>query len=64
MQIFVGEYVCGGGLADQNLTDIPQSIRDEGAAMLRAIVSDLSDVATTVVPLPNQERLIVALTRQ
>jgi predicted ATP-grasp superfamily ATP-dependent carboligase len=51
MRIFVGEYVCGGGLAGQPLGEIPNSLRLEGAAMLRAIVSDLSDVAETVVPL-------------
>lgn len=51
MRIFVGEYVCGGGLARQSLDSIPKSLRMEGEAMLRAIVSDLSEVAETVVPL-------------
>ncbi len=51
MRIFVGEYVSGGGLAHQALDEIPLSLRQEGAAMLRAIVSDLSEVAETVVPL-------------
>ena len=51
MRIFVGEYVCGGGLADQEIQDIALSLRQEGAAMLRAIVSDLAEVAETVVPL-------------
>ena len=51
MRIFVGEYVCGGGLADQAIDDIPKCLRMEGKAMLRAIVSDLSQVAETVVPL-------------
>lgn len=50
MRIFVGEYVCGGGLGQQTLEDIPLNLRQEGAAMLRAIVSDLSEVAETVVP--------------
>ena len=51
MRIFVGEYVCGGGLANQSIDDIPKSLRMEGEAMMRAIVSDLSQVAETVVPL-------------
>ena len=51
MRIFVGEYVCGGGLSHQEIKDIPLGLRQEGAAMLRAIVSDLAEVAETVVPL-------------
>ena len=51
MRIFVGEYVCGGGLADQAIDEIPDSLRREGAAMLQSIVSDLAEVAETVVPL-------------
>ncbi len=50
MRIFVGEYVCGGGLAHQPTEEIPLSLRQEGAAMLRAILSDLSEMAETVVP--------------
>ena len=54
MRIFVAEYVSGGGLAHQTLEKIPISLRQEGAAMLRAIVSDLSEVAETVVPLDSR----------
>ncbi len=50
MRIFVGEYVCGGGLANQPLEQIPKSLRQEGAAMLRALAADLSEIAETVVP--------------
>lgn len=49
MRIFVGEYVCGGGLADTPAESVPAGLRQEGAAMLRAIVEDLSAVAETVV---------------
>ena len=49
MKIFVGEYVCGGGLSHAKIDSIPLSLREEGAAMLRAIVTDLSEVAETVV---------------
>jgi predicted ATP-grasp superfamily ATP-dependent carboligase len=49
MRIFVGEYVCGGGMARQQVEDVPLSLRHEGAAMLRAIVTDLADLAETVV---------------
>src|SRR6056297_2157601 len=51
MRIFVGEYVCGGGLLQQPKNDIAESLRQEGAAMLRAITSDLAEVARPVVPL-------------
>ncbi len=50
MRVFVGEYVCGGGLANVPPEQIPKSLRQEGVAMLRAIVSDLSELAETVVP--------------
>lgn len=51
MRIFVGEYVCGGGLLHENIDDIPLGLRQEGRAMLRAVVSDLADFAETVVPI-------------
>ncbi len=62
MRIFVGEYVCGGGLADTPIDQIPSSLREEGTAMLRAIVSDLSAVASTVVPLDSRLGLDVDAT--
>lgn len=51
MRIFVGEYVCGGGLAHEKIDNIPLGLRQEGAAMLRAVVADLSEFAETVVAL-------------
>ncbi|QDT03741.1 carbamoyl phosphate synthase-like protein [Rubripirellula lacrimiformis] len=51
MRIFVGEYVCGGGLAGHAIDQIPLSLRREGAAMLRSVSTDLASVAETVVPL-------------
>ncbi len=54
MRIFVGEFVCGGGLAERNLDAIPASLRKEGAAMLRAVVSDLSEFARVTVPLDSR----------
>lgn len=51
MRIFVGEYVCGGGLANQTLDQVPLSLRQEGAAMLRAVATDLAEFAETVVPI-------------
>lgn len=50
MRIFVAEFVCGGGYADHPIDRIGSALRREGAAMLQAIVADLSDVAETVVP--------------
>ena len=49
MRIFVGEYVVGGGLADQPIESVPASLRREGKSMLRAIVADLAEVAEVVV---------------
>jgi tyramine---L-glutamate ligase len=51
MKVFVAEFVCGGGLARQATNEIPASLRREGAAMLAAIVADMSQIAETVVPL-------------
>ncbi len=41
MNVFVSEYVCGGGWPED---DVPPSLLREGGAMLRAIVEDLSRV--------------------
>lgn len=54
MRIFVGEYVCGGGLSHETIEQIPLSLRQEGSAMLRAVVSDLSAFAETVVPIDSR----------
>ncbi|MDF1840442.1 MAG: ATP-grasp domain-containing protein [Rubripirellula sp.] len=51
MRIMVGEFVCGGGLAQQQIQEIPTSLRLEGAAMLGAVATDLSAFAEVVVPL-------------
>ncbi len=50
MKVFVAEFVCGGGLTNLPAEEIPASLRREGAAMLSAVVSDMSHVAETVVP--------------
>ncbi|MCG8652689.1 MAG: ATP-grasp domain-containing protein, partial [Pirellulales bacterium] len=59
MRIFVGEYVCGGGLQPQEKEQVPEDLRTEGAAMLRAITTDLNEVADVVVPLDQQLNLSV-----
>jgi predicted ATP-grasp superfamily ATP-dependent carboligase len=41
MRIGVLEWICGGGLYSLEPTQIPQSLRDEGLAMLRAVADDL-----------------------
>lgn len=41
MRIGVLEWICGGGLHSLEPTQIPQSLRDEGLAMLRAVADDL-----------------------
>jgi predicted ATP-grasp superfamily ATP-dependent carboligase len=64
MRIFVGEYVCGGGLSGQHVEQIPRSLRQEGEAMLRSITADLSEVAETVVPLDPRFGLTLEASRQ
>ena len=49
MRIFVGEYVCGGGLANLPMEQIPQSLRREGSAMLHAVAADLAEFSEIVV---------------
>ena len=49
MRIFVGEFVCGGGFARQPLSEIPLGLRQEGAAMLKAVSLDLAQIADVVV---------------
>lgn len=48
MNIFIGEYVCGGGYCRRPLDQIPISQRDEGLAMLRSVTEDFAEIAGTV----------------
>ena len=57
MRIFVGEFVCGGGFARQSLDEIPVGLRQEGSAMLKAIVTDLSQIADVVTCVDPQFKL-------
>ncbi|MCD0461376.1 ATP-grasp domain-containing protein [Roseiconus lacunae] len=54
MKIFVGEYVCGGGLVGATDEAGLDDLRSEGEAMLRALVADVSQFAETTVVLDNQ----------
>lgn len=54
MKVFVGEYICGGGYADQALDQLPAGMRQEGEAMLRALVEDLSEFSETTVVLEDR----------
>ena len=49
MKVFVGEYICGGGVAGTEIEELPVALRQEGEAMLRALVEDLSKIAETTV---------------
>lgn len=48
MDVFIGEYVCGGGHSRRPLDQIPRAQREEGLAMLRCIAEDFSEVADSV----------------
>lgn len=48
MDVFIGEYVCGGGHSRRPLEQIPSAQREEGLAMLRCIAEDFSKIAETV----------------
>ncbi|WP_145217830.1 ATP-grasp domain-containing protein [Stieleria sp.] len=62
MKVFVGEYICGGGVADQAIDQIPPSLRKEGEAMLRALVEDLSAFSETTVVLEDRFEVSVNAT--
>ena len=48
MNIFIGEYVCGGGYSRSPLDQIPSSQREEGLAMLRSVAADFAEFADSV----------------
>lgn len=48
MNIFIGEYVCGGGYGRRPLDQIPCSQREEGLAMLRSVAADFGEFADSV----------------
>ncbi|WP_417746209.1 ATP-grasp domain-containing protein [Rosistilla oblonga] len=48
MQVFIGEYTIGGGLASTPLASLPQSLLAEGTAMHHAICDDASRCARVV----------------
>lgn len=50
MRVFIAEFVCGGGVSDKGVEEIPGSLRREGSAMLSALVTDVCSVADVVVP--------------
>lgn len=52
-RIFVGEFLCGGGMCDTAVELIPASLLGEGELMWRALIDDISqwaDVTTPVDP--------------
>ena len=49
--MFAAEFVCGGGFARHALDTVPHSLREEGAAMLRALTCDLAELGDVVVPI-------------
>ncbi|MGB1925144.1 MAG: ATP-grasp domain-containing protein [Rubripirellula sp.] len=51
MRIFVGEYVCGGGLLQHSIDTLPITLRREGFAMMSALVEDLAEFADIVLPI-------------
>lgn len=60
MKVFVYEHITAGGFVEQPL---PAALADEGVAMLRALVSDLSDVSgIRVISMRDPRMLSVPLT--
>jgi len=51
MRIFIGEYICGGGMRRKGLDSIDASLKGEGAAMLAALASDVSKFAELSIPI-------------
>ena len=50
MKIFLGEYICGGGMGNQPVELSPMGLRQEGQAMLQAVAADLAEFAQVVIP--------------
>lgn len=48
MDIFIGEFACGGGYTRRPLEQIPRSQRDEGRAMLQCVADDFAEIAESV----------------
>ena len=54
MRVFVFEYITGGGMLDSQL---PPSLAEEGDMMLRALVSDLSEIGDLEILVTRDARL-------
>ncbi|EMB16807.1 ATP-grasp domain-containing protein [Rhodopirellula europaea] len=51
MRVFVGEFLCGGGMASTPKDQIPCSLLSEGLAMWRAMITDFAEWAEVVTPI-------------
>lgn len=51
MRVFVGEFLCGGGMASTPKEQISSSLLCEGLAMWRALVTDFAEWAQVVTPI-------------
>lgn len=51
MRVFVGEFLCGGGMASTPEDQISSSLLCEGLAMWRALVTDFAEWAQVVTPI-------------
>ncbi|PHQ33547.1 ATP-grasp domain-containing protein [Rhodopirellula bahusiensis] len=51
MRVFVGEFLCGGGMLSTPQNQIPSSLLSEGRAMWQALVTDFADWAEVVTPI-------------
>jgi len=50
MRVFIGEFICGGGMRRRTRDSIEPSLAAEGAAMLSAIAHDAAKVAELSIP--------------
>ncbi|MEM6979947.1 MAG: ATP-grasp domain-containing protein [Planctomycetota bacterium] len=48
--VFVGEYLCGGGLRDVSLKSLPETLLAEGQSMWSTLVSDVAEFADVITP--------------
>jgi tyramine---L-glutamate ligase len=51
MRVFVGEYICGGGMRKHATDSIDPAMRAEGGAMLAALSEDVAKVADLSIPI-------------
>jgi len=54
MRVFIGEFICGGGMRRRTVDAIDPSMMAEGSAMLAALAKDFAEVADLSIPIDHR----------